>query len=48
MNSLSGGCCDLSCVQGGADWEGPAGSAVAVGEPDGAGGGEEVCSGEQC
>ena len=48
LPKLSDGCCDLVCVQGGADWKGPAGSAVAVWEPDGAGGGEEVRSGEQC
>ena len=36
------------CVQGGADRKGSAGPAVAVREPDGAGGGEEICSGEQC
>lgn len=37
-----------SILQGGANREGPSGSAVAVREPDGVGRGEEVCSGEQC
>lgn len=34
------------CSQGGAHGEGPPGPAVAVREPDGAGGGEEVGGGE--